>query len=168
MEEMEGAHAGQRADDAAIVGVHDVATAQRVRAQGGVAAQGRTGLQLAAAFEEAARPTAQEEAAAAVAAEVQRAMKQGTALVQASLEHLFTAEASWDKWVTTSGTIIDGFPTEVQVVTYMSKMSRERQRMCLAQRGVRRKGVQKNAVRNYVAEMANNLWQTKYPARSAS
>ena len=32
-ERMEGAHAGQRVDDAGIVGVHDVAAAQRVRAQ---------------------------------------------------------------------------------------------------------------------------------------
>ena len=35
-------------------------------------------------------------------------------------------------------------------------MSRERQRMCLAQRGKRRKGGQRNVVRNYVSEMANN------------
>lgn len=27
-----------------------------------------------------------------------------------------------------------------------------------------REGVQKNSVRNCVAEMANNLWATKYPA----
>ena len=30
--------------------------------------------------------------------------------------------------------MIDGYPTEVQVLTYMATMSRERQRMCLAQR----------------------------------
>jgi hypothetical protein len=60
------------------------------------------------------------------------------------------------------GHTVDGYPSEVLVVTYMSTMSRERQRMCLAQRGKRRKGVQKNAVRNYVAEMANILWATKY------
>ena len=46
----------------------------------------------------------------------------------------------------------------------MCTMSRERQWMCLAQRGVRRKGSQKGVVRNYVAEMANNLWATKYKA----
>ena len=43
-------------------------------------------------------------------------------------------------------------------------MSRQRQRMCLAQRGTRRNGRQKDLVRNYVAEMANNLWATKYPS----
>ena len=81
-----------------------------------------------------------------IAREVQRAMKQGTALVQASLEHLETAERSWDRFVEDGGHTINGYPTEVQVVTYMSKMSRERQRMCLAQRGKRRKRVQKGSV----------------------
>ena len=46
----------------------------------------------------------------------------------------------------------------------MSAMSRTRQRECLAQRGKRRKGRQKSVVRNYVAEMGNNLWSTKFPA----
>ena len=36
--------------------------------------------------------------------------------------------------------------------------------MCLAQRGKRREGGQKGSVRNYVAEMGNNLWPRKYPA----
>ena len=59
---------------------------------------------------------------------------------------------------------VKGYPTARQVVVFMAKMSRERQRMCLAQRGKRRKGRQKDLVRNYVAEMGNNLWATKYPA----
>ena len=33
-----------------------------------------------------------------------------------------------------------------------------------AQRGVRRNGKQRNLVRNYVAEMGNNLWPSKYKA----
>ena len=91
-------------------------------------------------------------------------MKKSNGLVQAAVEHLETAERSWDKFVSESGIVVDRFPSEEQVLTYMSKMSRQRQRMCLAQRGTRRKGVQKNAVRNYVAEMANNLWDWKYPS----
>ena len=68
------------------------------------------------------------------------------------------------------GHVIDGWPTAEAGarpqtperrgaggdLTNMSTMSRERQRMWLAQRGKRRKGVEKNAVRSYVAEMANN------------
>lgn len=76
----------------------------------------------------------------AVEEEVARAMQPGNGLVQATLEHLETAERSWDRFVELGGEVIDGYPSEVQVVKYMSKMSRERQRMCLAQRGVRRKG----------------------------
>ena len=89
--------------------------------------------------------------------EVARAMETGSALLQASLEHLETAERSWDKWVAESGTVIQRYPTEVQVLSYMSQMSRSRQRECLAQRGKRRAGGQKGSVRNYVAEMGNNL-----------
>jgi hypothetical protein len=98
----------------------------------------------------------------AVQKEVARAMQRGTALVAASLERLETAERSWDKYLQEGGHVIKGYPTAEQVVTYMVQMSRERQRMCLAQRGVRRKGKQKNLVRNYVAEMGNNLWPVKY------
>ena len=51
-------------------------------------------------------------------------------------------------------------------MTFMCKLSRtrHRQRMCLAQRGKRRTGGQRSVVKNYVSEMANNLWDTKYPA----
>ena len=45
------------------------------------------------------------------------------------------AERSWDKFVADTGMKIKSNPTEVQVVTYMSAMSRTRQRECLAQRG---------------------------------
>ena len=40
--------------------------------------------------------------------EVSRAMKQSSALVQASLEHLATAERSWDKYVKEDAVVIDG------------------------------------------------------------
>ena len=93
-----------------------------------------------------------------------KAMEAGSALVQASLEHLETAERSWDNWVAENALVIKKFPTEVQVLSYMSQMSRSRQRECLAQRGMRRAGGQKGSVRNYVAEMGNNLWPRKYSA----
>ena len=83
---------------------------------------------------------------------------------QASLEHLETAERSWDKWVAEHGVVIKNYPTEVQVLSYMAEMSRTRQRECLAQRGKRRAGGQKGSVRNYVSEMGNNRWPYKYPA----
>ena len=73
---------------------------------------------------------------AAVKKEVARAMQKGTALVAASVERLETAERSWDKFVKEGGHKIDGYPSTELVVTYMVQMSRERQRMCLAQRGV--------------------------------
>lgn len=81
-----------------------------------------------------------------------------------AIEHLQTAEGLWDRWVQESDTSIDGYPSEVQVMTFMCKMSRTRQRMCLAQRGKRRTGGQRSVIKNYVSEMANNLWDTKYPA----
>ena len=60
-------------------------------------------------------------------------MKQGTALVQASLERLEGAERSWNKHVKDAGVRINSYPTEKQVLTYMdmATMSRQRQRMCL-------------------------------------
>ena len=66
-----------------------------------------------------------------------------------------------------SGAVIEGFPSEVQVVTFMSVQSRERQHMCLAQRGVVRKGLQKGVVRNYVSLMGTHLWTTKFPSFGA-
>jgi len=48
------------------------------------------------------------------------------AQLQASLEHLAEAERSWDKFVADTGMKIKSYPTEVQVVTYMSAMSRRR------------------------------------------
>ena len=160
---MEGAHRAGRALKDAVVGSKAEAAAQRRRAQSGAAAAARRGqaVQLARARQTTGADSKEDKA---IAKEVGRALKQGNTLVQAAVEHLETAERSWDRFLKLGGHVIDGYPTEVQVVTYMSKMSRERQRMCLAQRGKRRKGVQKNSVRNYVAEMANNLWATKYPA----
>ena len=69
----------------------------------------------------------------AVAKEVKRAMQQSAALVAASLERLQVAEAAWDRDVRLNGVAVDGFPTVEQVLTFMSRMSRvrERQRMCL-------------------------------------
>ena len=51
-----------------------------------------------------------------VAAEVSRAMKEGSALVQASLAHLADGERLWDRWVNKSGAVIKGFPSEEQVL----------------------------------------------------
>ena len=62
-------------------------------------------------------------------------MQQSAALVAASLERLQVAEAAWARDVQLNGVAVDGFPTVEQVLTFMSRMSRERQRMCLAQRG---------------------------------
>ena len=86
--------------------------------------------------------------------DAEEALKAGAGLVQASLEHLEEGERSWDKFVEETGMKIKSYPTEKQVVMYMSAMSRTRERECLAQRGKRRKGKQKSSVRNYVAEMA--------------
>jgi hypothetical protein len=49
--------------------------------------------------------------------EVERAIQKGTSLVQASLEHLETAERSWDKFVNEGGHVIGGYPTAQLVVT---------------------------------------------------
>jgi len=130
---VEGSHTGGRQVNDVVVGSQAAAASQRRQAQQGAAASARIGqaTRLAAAKATEARE---------IAKEVARARKQGTALVQASLERLQTAERSWDKHVDDGGVVIDGYPTEDQVLTYMATMSRSRQRMCLAQRGRRRKG----------------------------
>ena len=64
------------------------------------------------------------------------------ALVQASLERLQNAEASWDRDVRASGAMFEA----------------------VEQRSKRHLGRQKDLVRKHVAEMANNLWATKFPA----
>ena len=163
---MEGAHRGGRTLTEVVVGSKATAKEQRQRAQRGAAAAARKGqlVQRARAAAAAKKQTRSSEEDAAIAKEVERSMKKGTSLVQAALEHLQTAERLWDKWVAESGTSIDGYPTPVQVVTFMSKMSRTRQRMCLAQRGTRRHGGQRSVMKNYVSEIANNMWDTKYPA----
>ena len=155
---MEGSHAGGQQVNGVVVGSKAAATGCQRGAQQGAAATARIGraTRIAAVKSKEAK---------AIAKEVARARKQGTALVQASLERLQTAERSWDKHLADGEVVIDGYPTEDQVLAYMATMSRQRQRICLAQRGTRRKGRQKDLVRNYVAEMANNLWATKYPLK---
>ena len=161
MRAMENADRGGRTlPGGMLVGAKAEAAARRKSVQHGVAAAGRKGK--ATQLGHARRAKTKEDVA--IDNEVERAMKKNKALVQASVEHLETAERSWDRYVENGGIVIRRYPTPKQVVTYMAKMSRERQRMCLAQRGKRRKGVQKGSVRNYVAEMGNNLWDTKYPA----
>ena len=116
------------------MGSKSEASARQKRAQCGAAASGRRGQAVQIARAKVAEASSEDKA---VEEEVARAMQQGNGLVQATLEHLETAERSWDRFVELGGEVIDGYPSEVQVVKYMSKMSRERQRMCLAQRGVR-------------------------------
>ena len=41
-------------------------------------------------------------------------METGSALVLASLEHLETAERSWDKWVAEHSIMIQPYPTEAR------------------------------------------------------
>ena len=155
---MEGAHKRQRQTSDLLVGDEGEAGEKRQRVQRGVGASGRRGqaTQIRAAPGKGI--------SAQVRQDVAKAMQAGSALVQASLEHLETAERSWDKWVREHGIVIKNYPTEVQVLSYMAQMSRTRQRECLAQRGKRRSGGQKGSVRNYVSEMGNNRWPHKYPA----
>ena len=128
---MDGAHKRQRWTSDLVVGDEGEAGAKRQRVQHGVAAAGRKGQATQI------RAAAGAGIPAEVRKEVAKAMEAGSALVQASLEHLETAERSWDKWVAENAVVIKKFPTEVQVLSYMSQMSRSRQRECLAQRGTR-------------------------------
>ena len=139
---MEGSHAGGQQVNGVVVGSKAAATGCQRRAQQGAAATARIGQATRIAAVKAKE-------AKAIAKEVARARKQGTALVQASLERLQTAERSWDKHLADGEVVnvIDGYPTEDQVLAYMATMSRQRQRICLAQRGTRRKGRQKNHLR---------------------
>jgi hypothetical protein len=160
---MEGEHRGAPTLKDVVAGSRTAAAEQRARAQRGAAAAARKGraVRVARATGKSKRSKAVGEDAA-IEAEVERSMQKGTTLVQAAIEHLETAERLWDKWVQESNVTIDGYPTEKQVVTFMSKLSRTRQRMCLAQRGTRRNGGQRSVIKNYVSEMANNLWDSKY------
>ena len=156
---MEGAHKQQRQLTDMLVGDKVEAAAKRRRAQYGAAAAGRRGQSIQAARARKGMPDMK-----VLSEDAEAAMKAGNALVQASVEHLEEAERSWDKYVKESGSKIRGFPTEKQVLMYLSYMSRTRERECLAQRVKRRKGRQRSVARNYVSEMANNRWETKYPA----
>ena len=135
---MEGAHKQQRlVSDAIIVGDKVEAAKRRRRAQHGAAAAGRRGesIKVARALNGAINLKVLEK-------DADEAIKAGTGLVQASLEHLDEAERSWDKFVAESGMKVRGYPTVKQVLRYMSHMSRTRERACLAHRGERREGRQ--------------------------
>ena len=130
---MEGEHRGARKLKDVVAGSKVAAAEQRRRAQHGAAATARKGNVV-----QRARATAAARGAgnavmtstregAAIAKEVERSMQKGTALVQAAIEHLQTAEGLWDRWVQESDTSIDGYPSKVQVMTFMCKMSRTRQ-----------------------------------------
>ena len=110
----EGAHSGERETAEAVVGSSGQAAAQRRRAQKGVAATARRGEAAVLGHVKKSGKVSK-----AVQKEVTRAMKKGTALVAASIEHLETAERSWDKFVEEGGHTIDGYPTAELVVTYM-------------------------------------------------
>ena len=90
---MDGAHKRQRRTSDLVVGDEGEAGAKRQRVQNGVAAARRKGQ--ATQIRAASPGTVPVE----VRTEVAKAMQDGSALVQASLEHLQTAERSWDKWV---------------------------------------------------------------------
>ena len=123
---MEGAHKQQRrVSDAIIVGDKVEAAKRRRRAQHGAAAAGRRGesIKVARALNGAINLKVLEK-------DADEAIKAGTGLVQASLEHLNEAERSWDKFVAESGMKVRGYPTVKQVLMYMSHMSRTRERAC--------------------------------------
>ena len=115
-----------------VVGSKSEASARQKRAQCGAAASGRRGQAVQIARAKVAEASSEDKA---VEEEVARAMQQGNGLVQATLEHLETAERSWDRFVELGGEVIDGYPSEVQVVKYMSKMSRAAAHVSRAARG---------------------------------
>ena len=116
---MEGEHRGGRRVKGGVIGSKSDAAALRRCAQRGAAAAARRGqaVQLARATQGPCSAATLKDKKA-IQKEVARAMKQGTGLVQAALEHLDTAEHSWDRFVELGGHVIDGYPSEVQVVTY--------------------------------------------------
>ena len=117
---MEGAHGAGRVLKDVVVGSKAEAAAGRERAQQGAAAAARRGQAVLLARARKATGVECDEKDA-ISKEVARAMKQGNALVQAAVEHVETAERSWDRFVELGGHVIKRYPTEVQVVTYMSK-----------------------------------------------
>ena len=103
---MEGAHKQQRlVSDAIIVGDKVEAAKRRRRAQHGAAAAGRRGesIKVARALNGAINLKVLEK-------DADEAIKAGTGLVQASLEHLDEAERSWDKFVAELGMKVCGYP----------------------------------------------------------
>ena len=117
---MDGAHKRQQRTADLVVGDKDEAGAKRRRVQNGVAASGRKGQ--ATQIRAATTCTIPAE----VQKEVAKAVQAGSALVQASLEQLQSAERSWDNWLAEHGVWVDKYPTDVQVLSYMSQMSRSR------------------------------------------
>ena len=90
---MDGAHKRQKRTSDLVLCDEGEAGAKRQRVQRGVAASGRRGqATLIRAAQRDAIPTE-------VRKEVAKAMEAGSALVQASLEHLQGAERSWDTWI---------------------------------------------------------------------
>ena len=119
---MEGAHKQQRrvsVSDATIVGDKVEAAKMRRRVQHGATAAGRRGesIKVARALNGAINLKVLEK-------DADEAIKAGTGLVQASLEHLDEAERSWDKFVAESGMKVRGYPTVKQVLMYMSHTCR--------------------------------------------
>ena len=94
---MEGAHAQQRQLRDVLVGDAAEAAATRQRVQRGVAAAGRKGQ---------AMQITTNKVPAEVRKEVAKAMQTGAALVQASIEHLDTAERSWDNWINERSVVV--------------------------------------------------------------
>ena len=86
---MDGAHKRQQRTADLVVGDKDEAGAKRRRVQNGVATSGRKGQAT--------------QIPAEVQKEVAKAMRAGSALVQASLEQLQSAERSWDNWLADGG-----------------------------------------------------------------
>ena len=102
---MDGAIKRQRQTADLVVGDKGEAGAKRQRVQRGVAASGRRGQATQI------RAAAAGSIPAVVRKEVAKAMEAGSALVQASLEHLQTAERSWDKWVAENAVVIKKYTT---------------------------------------------------------
>ena len=133
-----------------MVGSREEAAKQRQQAQQGAAAAGRVGQAVKRARATSTSTSrAQSKQEKQIESEVSKSLKKSNGLVQAALEHLESAERYWDKHVAESRVVIDEYPSEEQVLTFMSKMSRQRQRMCLAQRIC--------TVRDYISLHDNSL-----------
>ena len=113
---MEGAHSDGRALNDVVVGSRSTASQQRQRAQRGAAASAR---KVHVVQRARAKKKSVSDEDAACEQEAIRCLEKGRALVQAAVEHVETAERAWDRWVEDSNVVIDGYPTMVQVVTFI-------------------------------------------------